>query len=324
MHWYRSLLLPLLVGVGIIVAGAMGQQSAPPAQVPPGAQPAAPPKPPPPPTPPSPDSAGVKFLEEAIQAKRLDWVQTTLWQQVDVQGLTFQAEGTYLSAPDNHLHLNLIVHVGDTTGKLETICDGATLWETMQVGEGERTITKRVSLKDVLDSLNKPDTAKEVRDEFLGSQSFYGVIPLLQNIQQRMVVTKKEAVKWHGFDVTLLTADWAIDTLKSVTQDGKSPWPQSLPRRCRLYLDSKTRWPHRVEWLGPVPGRTEDSVILQMEFRNPKHEALSAEACKREFTFDPGKMKVPNQADVTVRLTNAFRDRNEQLKAQRGKPPTIK
>jgi hypothetical protein len=133
-----------------------------------------------------------------------------------------------------------------------------------------------------------------------------------------MVVTKKEELKWHGFNVTLLTADWGIDTLKSVTQDGKNPWPQSLPRQCRLYLDAKTRWPHRVEWLGPVPGRTEDSIILQMEFRNPKHEALSAEACQREFSFDPGKTKVPSQVDLTERLKDALRYRNQQLTAQRG------
>ncbi len=313
MRWYRSLLLPMVVGVGIIVAGAMGQQTTPPTQSTPAPKPATPPKPP------TPDPAGAKILEEALQAKRLEWVQTTLWQQMDVQGLTFQAEGTYLSAPDNRLHLNLIVHVGDTTGKLESICDGTTLWETMQVGEGERTITKKVRLKDVLDSLNKPDVAKEMRDEFLESQSFYGVAPLLQSIHQRMVVTKKEAIKWHGFDVILLSADWGIEIVKSMTDDGKRPWPQSLPRQCRLYLDAKTRWPRRVEWLGPIAGRTEDGIILQMEFRNPKHEALSPEVCQREFSFNPGKTKVSSHADLTEELKDALRYRNQQLMTQRGK-----
>lgn len=316
MRWYRSLLLPLLVGVGIIVAGAMGQQTPPPAPVAPGAQPAPPPKPPKPPTP---DPAGTKILEEALQAKRLDWVQTTLWQQVDIQGLTFQAEGTYLSAPDNRLHLNLLVHVGDTTGKLETISDGATLWETMQVGDGERAITKKVSLKEVLDSLNKPEMAKEMRDEFLESQSFYGVVPLLQSIHQRMVVTKKEAANWHGFDVTLLTAEWTYDIVKSITQDGKQAWRPFLPRQCRLFLDAKTRWPHRIEWIGPIAGKDQDGIILQMEFRDPKHEALSPEACQREFSFATGKSKVPSDVDLTEKLKNALRDRNQQLTAQRSR-----
>jgi hypothetical protein len=189
----------------------------------------------------------------------------------------------------------------------------------MHVGEGERTITKKIRLKDVLDSLNKPEVAKEMRDEFLASQSFYGVIPLLQSIQQRMVVTKKESVKWHGFDVILLSADWSIDIVKSMTDDGKRPWPQSLPRQCRLYLDAKTRWPHRIEWLGPISARSEDAIILQMEFRHPKHEELSPEVCKREFSFDPGKAKVPSHVDLTEELKDALRYRNQQLTAQRGK-----
>jgi len=318
MRWYRSLLLPMVVGVGIIVAGAMGQQTAPPTQ------PAPPPQPVTPPKPPTPDPAGAKILEEALKAKRLDWIQTTLWQQMDVQGLTFQAEGTYLSAPDNRLHLNLVVHVGDTTGKLETISDGTTLWETMQVGEGERAITKKIRLKDVLDTVNKQDMAKEMRDEFMESQAFYGVLPLLKSIQQRMVVTKKEAIKWHGFDVNVLTADWAIDIVKAVTEDGKRPWPPAMPRQSRLYLDAKTHWPHRIEWLGSVPGKTEDGVVLQMEFRNPKHEALSPEVCKREFSFDPGKGKVPNQVDQTEIVKDQLRARNMQLAAEKGKiaPPS--
>ena len=205
----------MLVGVGILAAGALGQQSTPPAQTPGTGQPAETGQPagtakpaPPPFKPATADPAATKILEEAIKAKRLDWIQTTLWEQVDVQGLSFQAEGTYQSAPDNRLHLNLVVHVGDTTGNLEVISDGTTLWETTQIGDGDRTITKKIRLKDVLESLNKPDVAKEMRDEFLQSQSFYGVLPLLQSIQQRMLMTKKENTSWRGLDVTVLTAEW--------------------------------------------------------------------------------------------------------------------
>jgi hypothetical protein len=291
----------------------MGQQSTPPAQSAGTSKPA-----PPPLKPATPDPAASKILEEA-QAKRFDWIETTLWQQVDVQGLSFQAEGTYLSAPDNRLHLNLAVHIGDTAGKLEVISDGTTLWETTQIGDGERTITKKVRLKDILDSLNKnkPDVAKEMRDEFLESQSFYGVLPLLQSIHQRMVVTKKENTNWRGLDVTLLTAEWHHDIAKAITQDGKLPWRPFFPRQCRLFLDAKTRWPHRVEWLGPIPGR-DDAVIVQMEFRNPKHEPLSEKVCKREFSFNPGK-EPPSHVDQTDDLKNALSYRNQQLTAQGSK-----
>src|SRR5262249_17930579 len=141
MRSKRTLLPPLFVGTAIIVAGAMAQQT------PPSPQPAAPPpaaKAPPPPKPPPPDAPATHLLNKAINAKRLDWVQTELWQQVDVQGLTFQARGSYLSAPDHRLHLDLTVHVAGTTGNLEVISDGMTLWETIRIGDGERTVTKKV------------------------------------------------------------------------------------------------------------------------------------------------------------------------------------
>jgi hypothetical protein len=311
----------MLVGVGILAAGALGQQSTPPAQTPaqtPGtAQPPGIAKPAPPPfKPATADPAASKILEEALQAKKLDWIQTTLWEQVDIQGLSFQAEGNYQSAPDNRLHLNLVVQVGDTTGKLEIISDGTTLWETTQIGNGERTITKKIRLKDVLESLNKPEMAKEMRDEFLQSQSFYGVLPLLQSIHQRMLVTKKEDTTWRGLNVTVLTAEWNNDIGKALTQDGKQQWPQFFPRQCRLFLDAKTRWPHRVEWLGPTPGR-DDGIIVQMEFRNPKHDEMPTDVCKREFSFSPDKE--PSQVDQTDDLKNALRYRNQQLTAQRSK-----
>ncbi len=139
-----------------------------------------------------------------------------------------------------------------------------------------------------------------------------------------MVVTKKEAAKWNGFDTIVLTADWAIDILKSMTDDGKRPWPAAMPKQCRLYLDAKTYWPHRIEWLGSVPGKSENGVILQMEFRSPKHEVFSLEVCKREFSFDPGKGKLPNQVDQTEDLKERLRYRNQQLAAERGKSATTK
>jgi hypothetical protein len=321
MHSYRNFLLPMVVGVAIIVAGAMAQQTSPPSP-PAGPPPAA--KTPPPPKPPQADPAATKVLDEAVNAKQLDWVQTTLWEQVEVQGLTFQAQGSYLSAPGNRLHLDLQVHIGGTIGRLEVVSNGTTLFEAVKVGDGERTITKVVELKKVLETLNIPDMSKEVRDEFFQSQAFYGVIPLLRSIKQRMTVTKKENVRWHGHDVVQLTAEWSGDVVKSFTQDGKQQWPAYVPRQCRLFLDAKTLWPHRVEWWGPAPYRTEDALLVQMEFRDPKHEPLADARCKKEFTFDAVPAEVSSKVDKTEEIKETIKQRNQQLLAQKGKASSSK
>jgi hypothetical protein len=316
MHSYRNFLLPMVVGVGIIVAGAMAQQSTPPTP-PAGPQPAA--KTPPPPKPPQADPAATKVLDDAVNAKQFDWVQTTLWEQVDVQGLSFQAQGTYHSAPGNRLHLDLQVHIGGTVGRLEVVSNGTTLYEAVKVGDDDRTITKVIELKKVLETLNIPDMTKEVRDEFFQSQAFYGVIPLLKSVKQRMTVTKKADIRWHGHDVVQLTAEWSGEVLKSFTQDGKAQWPPYVPRQCRLFIDATTLWPHRVEWWGPTRPRGDDALLVQMEFRDPKHEPLDDSRCKKEFTFQVNPAEISAKVDRTDEIREAIKQRNQQLLAQKGK-----
>jgi hypothetical protein len=328
MQSYRTLLLPMLVGVAIIVAGAMAQQTSPPNQ--PSKSPADAKAAsgqagktsadiPPPPKPPQADPAATKVLDNAVNAKRFDWVQTTFWEQVDVQGLSFQAQGTYLSAPGNRLHLDLQVHIGGTVGRLEIVSDGTTLYEADKIGDGERTITKVVELKKVLETLNIPDMSKEVSDEFFQSQAFYGVIPLLKSIQQRMTVTKKENLRWHGHEVVQLTAEWSGAVAKEFTQDGKQQWPPFVPRQCRLFLDAKTLWPHRLEWWGPARPGADNSLLVQMEFRNPNHEPLDEARCKKEFTFEAVPAEVSSRVDRTEEIKAAIKHRNQQLASQKGK-----
>ena len=76
-----------------VIAAAIGQQ--------PGSPPVSPSSPAaPPPQPAKPNAEGAKLLAEAISRldpKKLAWVQTTFWEQADLQGLMFQAEGSYLS-----------------------------------------------------------------------------------------------------------------------------------------------------------------------------------------------------------------------------------
>jgi hypothetical protein len=327
MWWCRTCLLPLLVSSLLLLAGAIGQQPpAGPPQTPP-APPANPPATPPaaPGTSPSPaapkaDAEATKVLKEAIDRldpKRLKWVQTTFWQQADVQGLTYQAEGKYLAAPDQRLRLELSVRLGETTGTMDVVCDGSTMWQMVQVGGQPRLVTK-VDLKKVLEGLSGQPDADQVRQEFFQNQAFTGLAPLLQGIQQRMTVTGREKVRWQGREVTRLTAVWSADVARSVTPPDK-PWPPYLAQECQLYLEpvgaDGALWPRRLEWWGPSAAGASPALLLQMEFRDPKlNQPLPAEQVARAFHFDPGPGEVP---DMTQQMAQTVKSRAQQLAAQK-------
>src|SRR5262245_6686035 len=103
MSHVRYLGLPLAVGAALLLSGALAQQSKQPAQP---AKPAAPAPPAPPP--PKADPDAVKALDKALERfgpKQTGWIKTTIWQHLDVQGLTYGAEGVYLSGPNHRYRL---------------------------------------------------------------------------------------------------------------------------------------------------------------------------------------------------------------------------
>jgi hypothetical protein len=256
------------------------------------------------------DPAATKALDEAVLAldrNKLKWIETMLWQQVDVQGLLVQSEGIYLAGPDYRLHLNLKVRLGDAAGKMEFICDGTTLWEISQFGDKEPQVSKR-EIKKALEALNGPKGTPQIRDAFMQQWAFAGMVPLLQGLKARLVFTKKEAARWQGHDVVKLTGTWNKDTTTALQPEAKAPWPEYLPRQCVLYLDAQSHWPHRLEWWGPSPPLDGESLLLQMEFRNPKFTEMSSERCDKIFKYTPTKKDVP---DLTSKL---LQDVNSQLK----------
>jgi hypothetical protein len=319
MWWLRIVWLPLVIASLWLLAGALGQQPGP-APSRPGAAPRSAPRPAPPP-PPKADEAATTVLDVAIKAldpKKLAWVETTLWQQANLQGLTFRAEGHYLAAPGNRLRLDLQVNLGGTLGKLLVVSDGKTWWERLQVGDNPQVNIQKMDLKTVLATLNSPNMLEQVRTEFFQRRSFTGVEPLLKAIRQQMTVTSQERLVWKDRPVTKLTAEWSEAAAKALI-GANAAWPDFLPRRCCLFLDADMdqarAWPHRIEWWGPASAG--EVLLLQMEFRNPKlGKLLSDEQYAQQFQFNPGK--APFQ-DLTKRATEDAKNRRNQLAAQQGR-----
>lgn len=299
MWWIRSSLLTLLLCLGIVWLMAAAQQPAQPAKGPNPAPPAAPPKL---------DPNAKAILDEAIQAldrNRLAWIETTIFQQMDVQGVLFRAEGLYLAGPERRLHLNLKVHLGESVGKMKVVCDGKTVWEEMQLGATDKRAVTKVDLALVDETLQRDKITPAVVDEYLQNMCFAGVNPLLKSLGKTMVPTAREKVNWNGQDAIKLTAVWSPELARNITQADKQPWPAFVPKHCRLYLDEKTRWPLRIEWWGPSPPRSGDALLLQLEFRNPKFVAMSEERCARVFRYDAGDAEVHDRTDRTIKELTA-------------------
>src|SRR5262249_18846710 len=159
MSYVRQAWLLFAVAAAVLLPAALAQQAAQPTK------PAEPAKPAPAPPPPKADPEAVKALELAVERygpRRAGWRKTTGRQQVDVQGLTYQAEGSYLSGPDYRLRLDLKVRLGGTEGESRTVCDGQTVWQTMRIGD-QKNVGK-YSLKQVLEALNAPGVPPQMRD----------------------------------------------------------------------------------------------------------------------------------------------------------------
>jgi hypothetical protein len=287
MSLFRCIWAPVLVASGWLQAGAIGQQATPapaknelPKKIPAKA-----------------DSKATEILQEAVRdldPKKHPWIETTVWQQVDLQGLAFQAEGKYLVDQKEHrMHLELKVYLGDTSGNLLVVSDGKWLWERMQIGKAAKPEVYKTELKSILDALGGPAMAEQARTDYFQRQSFHGLAPLLSNIYQQMTMTRAESIRWKGRDVVKLTGRWSDEMTKKLV--AKEPWPMMLPRQCCLYLDTGDpikSWPHRIEWWGPVPYRSDDALLMQLEFGGPRLAAPSAEQIGRDFSFDPGSAKV--------------------------------
>jgi hypothetical protein len=297
MSWYRKILLAAVAGGALLLTSAPAQQ---PAQL--AKPPAAPAAPPPKGDPQA--RAALDAAIKALEVKKLGWVETTVWQQSDMQGVTLLVDGSYLAGPDHHLHLNLKVHVADLKGRLEVFCDGQTMWEVMQVGNGDPAVLHKIDLERVLQTLNGPAVTAEVRDLFFRNLSFFGMVPLLEVLRDRMTFTQKEAARWHGHDVVKLTGVWTPEMAQSVRRPGaEAKWPAYLPRECRLYLGAEVpHWPYRLEWWGPSP-HADNVLLMQMEFRDPRAlAALPAERLAREFTYRPaGGEPAPDVTDQMIK-----------------------
>lgn len=262
------------------------------------------------------DPEATRILDGALAAlapERIAWLETTLWQRVNVQGLAYEADGRYLTGPGHRVRLEMKTRTGSGEGRVLIISDGATLWQAHRFTGDQWNMVTRVDLKEILTTLAGPGMLPGLRDEFFQDQSFTGILPLLQGLRQQMVWGPKETVRRGNHEWIKLTGSWLPEMACAFAPPGQ-PWPAGLPRQCRLYLDPRTLWPHRVEWWGADAPRVGDVALVQMEFRNPVlNRVLTAERCAAEFTFDTRGV---GMTDQTREVAEKLKARAQELAVQ--------
>lgn len=271
MSQTRPLPLAALGGLALLLAGALAPQPAGPHAA-------------------LPDPAAARLLDDAVAAlapERLRWLRMGLWQQGNFSSLTYQAAGTFFAGPDHRLRLDLQVRAGNTANRLQVVSDGRRLWQVEQTGAAAPTVSC-VNLGPVLEAVERPQTRPERREEFYRRQLFAGPGPLLESLRPGTTFAAPQPARWHDRAVLLLTGVRAAPAREKT-------WPDFLPRQCRLFLDARTLWPHRLEWWGPGPEQKADSLLLEVEFRDPvRNEVVPEQA----FTYRPGRADVKDLTKV--------------------------
>lgn len=295
MSYCRSIPLAALVaGIGFILSSPAQQPPAP--KKPPGVALPTQPAPaakgtekvpaPPAPEPIKSDPEAQKVIDDAIKAlesKPIQWFQADLWQRMEVQGIMVHCDGPFLYGPNYKLHLDLNVRTGDSVNRLEIRCDGATRWEVRQLKNSQKEI-QRLDWGKVARTLNQPGVEAQDREMFLSSQSFSGILPLLKTLRQDFAFTKHEKIEWDERSAIKLTGVWASDVIRNPVPPHL--WPGAMPRQCCVYLDTRSNLPRRLEWWGPSNQGGRDTLLLQMELRNPKiNVELAPERVAQVFKY---------------------------------------
>ncbi|HWG47384.1 MAG TPA: hypothetical protein VN688_31765 [Gemmataceae bacterium] len=255
---------------------------------------------------PLPSAEATRCIEQALdalKADRVSWLETAIWQKVQLPAYSYEAEGSYRLAPGQRFRLEMHTHLGEAEGTLLMVSDGRDMWEGTRPGQGAWEGVTRLRLAEVFSTMNGP-AGPQLRDEFLQRPHFQGMTPLLRSLRDRLVWARSEVTHRASGDQIHLVGVWAKEEAAKLAP-AEATWPTSLPRQCHLYLDAQTHWLQRVEWWGPTAAKGADHLLVQMEFRNPVfNRPLAADVCARLFAFQPGDASIEDEtASVTAEMT---------------------
>jgi hypothetical protein len=312
---YRFLLFVVTAVGGVLLTGALRGPSPPEAQAPielpaPGGLADA-----------VPDSAATEVMDQAVrrlQEAAQGWLHTGVWLRARLPGVRYQGEGRYVLAPGQRFRLEL--QTKRTCGKrrrtatILSVSDGRDLWLAHRGSDGAWADVQRLQVGTILAGLDSPVRVPALRDQFLQGQALRGLVPLMRSLQADLRWLRCEGSA--GEEV--LTGTWAPG-LAATLGPPAQPWPEGLPKVCRLVLRGPHLWPARIEWYGAANADGKMPLLVEMEFRGPVFDQhLPEDQAASLFAFDPGQAVV---RDFTSQVLANLNETAEAMKHQEGPAP---
>jgi hypothetical protein len=311
MRWYRFLPFVLTAVGGVLLTGALRGPGALEEKVPLGriapaglAQVV-------------PDAAATEVMTQAVrrlQPSSLGWLQAGVWLRARLPGVRYEGEGRYVLAPGQRFRLEL--QMRRTGGKRRTttvlsVSDGRDLWLARDAGDGTWTDVQRLQVGAILTGADSPVRLPALRDQFLQGQALRGLVPLMRSLQTDLRWLRREG----GAGEEVLTGTWDPGLAAVLAPPGQ-PWPEGLPRVCRLVLRGPELWPARIEWYGSPDAAGQMPLLVEMEFRDPLfNQRLPEDQAAGLFAFDPGQAVV---TDLTAQVLAGLRASAEALQRSAG------
>jgi hypothetical protein len=204
---------------------------------------------------------------------RLQWLETSVWQQVQGAESRFISSGRLRIAPGKRQRVELSVRVGRTQGQLLLVSDGSQVRRTIRVGNGEPLVSQR--------PISSPLTQghSDLSDPLSGDLGTASLGQIMSGIKQHLVSGKVRRASWNGQSVYAVQGEWKVEAPRPGDVLPGMPAP-TVPRNCTVLLNSRTLWPCRVEW-----SAENDRQTWCLEFRDPLvNQPLSPSQCANLFS----------------------------------------
>jgi hypothetical protein len=264
------------------------------------------------------DGTATKLVQQAvarISGTHTGWLESGVWMKTHLPELSFAGAGRYVRAPGQRFRLELEARLeGDSAPRsaeinhctILSVSNGREMWTASRIGTSGWRDVVRVQVSKILDAPDSPAQLPQVRSEFLTGAVFQGVELLLRNLNGQIDWVRREERAQN----VRLTGRWKEGVLGGLVEP-KQPWPEALPRFCRLTLSGEKLWPSRLEWWGPQKDGGPDCLLAEVEFRDPVFGVPVPPAeCVGLFAFDPGQAVVQ---DLTPIISAGLSERAKQL-----------
>ena len=217
----------------------------------------------------APPTAAETLIDEAV--RKLGDVQSVsadMDVSADMINQKFGLKGQYIKAPGHRLYLLLtLVGLGDTSGTMLQVCDGATLWDFTKVLGSQQCA--RMGFTQILKVLERPECDPEFRETILDQLGFAGPEALLTGLRKAFTFDQTLEDTIDGKAVWILVGTWKEGTTPVLPSGAGlppgAPLPPYIPSLAYLSIGKEDGWPYKLVLEGRKPAQIETGVRKKSE-----------------------------------------------------------